>query len=555
MVRTTFAAKTLFSMMIACLPPSVKAGDDVPVPPLYSNIGSFHRRVTTKSPLAQRFVDQGLTFLYSYNYGESMRSFRQAAALDAGCAMAWWGIAAANGPHINDPTVTAEHAKAALDALNKAQPAMASATPVEQALLRAAAKRFADPPPADRKLLDLAYADAMRQAWKDFPNDADVGALFAESLMDLRPWNLWTSDKKPQPGTEEITATLEIVLKLAPMHPLGNHLTIHAWEASPTPDKADIAADRLHDLTPGIAHMVHMPSHIDVLRGRWREAVLANELAVAADRAYLHSKKTISGIYGGYLGHNYHMLAFATMMSGQSKRAIHAIDEMITRLSPEWVKQNPALADSSGFLVMPMEVRMRFGLWDEVLAASDLPENCPIARTLRHYARGVSYAAKKQFNEAHAEQTLFQEARKKIAPDAAFGLGLATDVLAVADHVLAGELLFQSGRREEGLAELRKGVVSEDALHYDEPPDWIQPVRHALGAALMTAGHFAEAEQVYRNDLAKRPENGWGLFGLMRSLEKQGRPDEAASFRARFAKVWKDADIRLSTSCLCLPGT
>lgn len=551
-MRTTFATRTLISMMIACLPLGANAGDEAPAPTLYSNIGSFHRQVRTKKPLAQRFVDQGLTFLYSYNYGEAIRSFRQAAALDSGCAMAWWGIATANGPHINDPTVTAEHAKAALGALQNAKPVMTSATPVEQALLRAAAKRFADPPPADRKPLDQAYADAMRQVWKDFPNDPDVGALFAESLMDLRPWDLWTSDKKPQPGTEEITATLNTVLKLAPMHPLGNHLTIHAWEASPTPEKADAAADRLRDLTPGIAHMVHMPSHIDVLRGRWREAVLANERAVTADKAYLH-KKPVRGFYGVYLGHNYHMLAFAAMMSGQSKRAIHAIDEMITRLSPEWVKENPALADSSGFLAMPLEVRMRFGLWDEVLAAPDLPENCPIARALRHYARGVSYAAKKQFNDADAEQALFHEARKKIAPDAAFGLGVATDVLAVADHALTGELLFQMGRREEGLAELRKGVESEDALHYDEPPDWIQPVRHALGAALMTAGHYSEAEQVYRDDLAKRPENGWGLFGLMRSLEKQGRTDEAAPFRARFAKVWKDADVRLSTSCLCLP--
>lgn len=541
-------------MLIACLPLSAKAGADATASPLYANIGAFRRQVTTKNPQAQRYINQGLTFLYSFNYGEAMRSFRAAANLDPNCALAWWGIATANGPHINDPTVPAERAKVALDALQNAQTSMALATQVEQSLLHAAAKRFANPPPADRKPLDQAYADAMRQVWKDFPNDADVGALFAESLMDLRPWDLWTIDKKPQPGTEEITAALASVLQLAPLHPLGNHLTIHAWEGSPTPEKADTAADCLRNLTPGIAHMVHMPSHIDVLRGRWREAVIANERAVTADKAYLQNR-SVHGIYGMYMGHNYHMLAFAAMMSGQSKRAIHAIDEMITRLGPNWVKEDAAFADTLGFLAMPLEVRMRFGLWDEVLAAPEQPENCPIARALRHYARGVSYIAKKQFKEAYAEQTLFQVARKKMAPDAAFGLGLATDVLAIADHVLNGELLFQMGQREEGLAELRKGVASEDALHYDEPPDWIQPVRHALGAALMTAGHFAEAEQVFRDDLAKHPDNGWGLFGLIRSLEKQGRPEEAVPLRAHFARVWKDADVRLSTSCLCLPWT
>jgi tetratricopeptide (TPR) repeat protein len=540
--------------VLASLPLGAQAGDGVPAPPLYTNIGAFRRQVTTRNPQAQRYVNQGLTFLYSFNYGEAMRSFRQAAVLDPDCAMAWWGIATANGPHINDPSVSPEHAQAALNALHKAQPAMASATPVEQALLRAAAKRFADPPPADRKPLDQAYADAMRQVWKDFPNDADVGALFAESLMDLRPWDLWTSDKKPQPGTEEITATLDVVLKLDPVHPLGNHLMIHAWEASATPEKADAAADRLRDLTPGIAHMVHMPSHIDVERGRWREAILANERAVADDKAYLQGRP-VRGIYAGYMAHNYHMLAFAAMMSGQSKRAIHAIDEMIARLGPDFVRENPPVADGSGFLAMPLEVRMRFGLWDEILAAPEPPETCPITRALRHYARGVAYAAQKRFNEAHEEQTQFREAQQKVAPNATCGLSPAKDIFALADHVLAGELLFQMGRREEGLAELRKGVESEDALHYDEPPDWIQPVRHALGAALMTAGRYAEAEQVYREDLAKRPENGWGLFGLMRSLEQQGKKDEATPIRARFENVWKDADIRLSTSCLCLPWT
>src|SRR4051812_11681840 len=255
-----------------------------PREPLFEGLGAHGRKVTTSSPEAQRYFDQGLSFLYAFNHDEAIRSFRQAAELDPACALAWWGIALAQGPHINRPAVDETQARAAWEALRKAQALAEGADEVERALIAAAARRHADPPPADRAPLDRAYADAMRTVWEAHPGDPDVGALFAEALMDLRPWDLWAPDGRPQPGTAEVLDTLEAVLKQAPDHPLANHLYIHAVEASPHPEKADAAADRLRDLQPGLAHLVHMPSHIDVRRGRWEQAAAANDRAIAADR-------------------------------------------------------------------------------------------------------------------------------------------------------------------------------------------------------------------------------------------------------------------------------
>ncbi|HSD27053.1 MAG TPA: tetratricopeptide repeat protein, partial [Vicinamibacteria bacterium] len=254
--------------------------------PLFEGLGGLSRKVSTISPETQRYFDQGLAFLYAFNHDEAIRAFRRAAELDPKCAMAFWGVAVANGPHINNPLVPEDRAKAAWDALGRARALVDGASPVEKALIEALASRYAWPQPPDRKPLEQGYADAMRAVWKAFPKDADVGALFAESLADLRPWDLWTSDGKPQPGTEDLIATLQSVLSLEPKHPLANHLLIHAVEASPHPEKADAAADALRDLQPGLGHLVHMPSHIDVRRGRWQQAIDANAKAIEADRSY-----------------------------------------------------------------------------------------------------------------------------------------------------------------------------------------------------------------------------------------------------------------------------
>src|SRR5881227_666625 len=254
--------------------------------PLYDGLGSYSRKITTDSAEAQRYFDQGFAFLHGFNHRAAIRAFQQAAEIDPECAMAHWGVALACGPHINSIAVPPPAAELAWKELGLAQKNVGNASPVERALIGALAKRYANPQPEDRSGLDRAYADAMREVWKKYPKDPDVGALFAEAMMDLRPWDQWTPDGKPQPGTEEIIATLDAVLKFNPNHPLANYLYIHAIETSPNPERAMVAADRLRNLQPGLAHNVHMPSHIDIRRGRWHEAIATNAKAVQADKRY-----------------------------------------------------------------------------------------------------------------------------------------------------------------------------------------------------------------------------------------------------------------------------
>jgi len=369
--------------------------------------------------------------------------------------------------------------------------------------------------------------------------------------MDLRPWDLWTAEGTPQPGTSTVIATLDAVLALQPGHPLACHLYIHALEASPHPETALSAADRLRSMPAGLPHLIHMPSHIDVRLGRWKEAVVANERAIAADLAYRKVRPT-QGFYRIYMLHNRHMLAYAALMRGESERAITAIDAMLTELPVEWARENAMIAD--GYFAMPLEVRMRFGRWDEILAAPEPEATFPLARAIRHAARGVAFAAKGQPAQARAAQAEFRTARSKVADEARFGNNPAAALLDVVEHLLAGEILYQEGSEDAAFAALRKAVQAEDALRYDEPPDWIQPVRHALGAALLKSGRIEQAEAVYRDDLKRLPHNGWALFGLMRALELQGKADAARETRTQWNQVWKDADVQLSSSCFCLPG-
>ncbi len=519
-------------------------------------LGSHRRRVTTSSKIAQREFDRGLAFVYAFNHDEAIRRFSLAAQNDPGCAMCEWGVALANGPHINNPTMDVAHVNAAWAALERAKRQAEHASPVENALIEALSQRYADPTWAeqernDRKTLDAAYATAMRRTWQTYSNDTDVGALFAEALMDLRPWDLWTADGKPQPETPEILATLERVLTLDPRHPLANHLYIHVVEGSPNPEKGDAAADRLRTLAPALGHLVHMPSHIDVRRGRWAQAEQTNERAIEADRRYRQSAPP-QEFYRFYMVHNRHMLAYAALMQGESAKALTAIRDAAATLPPEALQGQPSMVD--GYLAMPLEVLMRFGRWDEILATPDFDEKFPLARALRHCARGIARAAQGEPLKAREEEQAFALQRENVPKEENFGNNSAADLLSVAGALLAGEILVHENRMQAGIEKLTEAVQAEDALRYNEPPDWIQPVRHALGAALLKAGRAADAEAVYREDLRRLPENGWSLWGLSKSLRLQKKDAEAVSIDARFANVWKTADLKLSSSCFCLPG-
>lgn len=523
-------------------------------PPKFDGLGK-HTRPVSANKDAQAYFDQGLAFLYAFNHDEAIRAFEHAAALDPECAMAHWGVALACGGHINKPNMDPERAKQAYAAVKRANEHLVTAKNADAALVQALAERYTDPPASvdQQAKLNAAYSRAMKAAWAKCPTDADVGAVYAESLMNLRPWDLWAADGKPREQTAELVETLEAVLKLNADHPFALHLYIHAIEASPEPGKALAAADRLRDLNPALGHMVHMPSHIDVRCGRWAEAVEANAKAIKADAAY-REKSPKQGFYNLYMAHNHHMLAFAAMQRGQSKVVMAAVREMLAGVPKEWVavKENAAIAD--GFLAAPLEVMIRFGKWDDILKEPEFPPVFPIATGLRHHARGVAYAAKGQPKEAGEELAKLREVAKNTPKEAVFGNNPAADLFAVADPMLEGEILAAEGKTADALKLLAAAVAKEDALKYMEPPDWIVPVRHALGAFLLKDGQAAEAEKVYRADLKKWPNNGWGLYGLVASLDAQGKTAEAEKARAEWKKAWAVADVTIGSSCLCVPG-
>lgn len=519
-----------------------------PTPHLFDGMGSHYRKVTTKSPEAQKYFDQGLIWAFAFNHDEAIRSFTEAARLDPDCAMAWWGIALANGPHINNPMMDADHSRAAWKAIEAARFRAVSASPVEQALIRALSHRYAEKPPKDRKPLDEAYARAMREVWEANRSDVDVGVLFAESMMDLRPWDLWTKDGKPHPGTDEIVSTLEDVLRKSPNHPGALHLYIHAIEGSQAPERAMEVADRLCKLVPASGHLMHMPSHIYVRTGHWKEAGEANVRAIESDKAY-RALRPRQGFYRLYMAHNTHFLNYSAMMRGQSDLAIRMSREVVNGIPDDFARTFPDLADS--FMGVTYDTLKRFGRWDEILAAPKPGSRFPFTRAMWRFARGVAYAAKGDIDNAKHEQSELTKAVAKVRPDMLIGNNKAGPVLDIAKHMLEGEIQFAMKNYDASVAALREAIACEDKLAYNEPPDWTQPVRHTLGAVLMDAKRYADAEAVYREDLKKLQHNGWSLFGLAECLRAQGDMAGAADAEARFKTAWADADITIGASCLC----
>ncbi len=544
------AIHALASLFVALLLPSSAGAAE----PIFDGLGDYRHQVTTSSAEAGRYFNQGLGFLHGFNHSAAIRSFQQAAELDPSCAMAHWGIALASGPHINFPMVPPPAAELAWKELALAQKFAEHATPVERALIEALAKRYANPQPEDRAPLDRAYADAMRKVWQQFSDDAEVGVLFAEAMMDLSPWNQWTPDGKAQPGTEEIVATLDAVLKLEPKHPMANHLYIHALEASSHPERAAAVADRLRNLQPGLAHNVHMPSHIDIRLGHWQEAIDTNLRAIAADERYRKIAGPPQGMLLIYVAHNEHMLAYAAMMTGQGELALAHIRAMVAGLPTEFIKEAATMAE--GLMAMPLEVLVRFGRWDAILAEPDnYPEYMTFTRAFHHAARAVAFAAKGDTKSARAEQAIFAERAKLVPKEETLSNNSAATILDIVTHMVEGEILTREDKIDAGLAELREAVKVNDQMKYDEPPGWLIPMRHSLGAALMRAGRHAEAEQIYREDLTRLPSNGWSLFGLAQSLRLQNRnAEEVESTERLFQQIWSRADVKITSSCLCQPG-
>lgn len=525
-------------MIFACLALGLAIQNDPPRH--FDGLGHYSRPITTQSAECQRYFDQGLALMYGFNKEEALNAFREAARLDPDCAMADWGIAMADGPDINYTTIGASQAKEAIQALAKAEAGHASE--VERALIDAALVRYQDPLPSDQGTLFRAYADKMREVWHRFPNDADVGATFAESMMDLHPWAQWRRDGTPEEGTMEIIDTIRAVLKFSPNHPLALHMYIHAAEGGPHPEWAEEGADRLLTLEPGVSHMVHMPSHTYVRVGRWQDAIDSNAAAIKANL-------TGAGLNDPYGRHNQEMLGYAAMMIGQRKLAVAAFDKMFTSLRDGQLDTNASAVD--GYTPMNLEVRVRFGLWDEILAIPEGPQSWPIGRAVRHCARGVAFAAKGDLASSIAEQKEFETAASA-GNQGEVGRNSGKAILEICRQMLAGEIALAQDHKDQAIQYLAKAVEAEDNLNYDEPPDWIMPTRHALGAVLVKAGRYKEAEAVYREDLKRLPHNGWSMYGLSKALQGEGQAAASKAELVAFKKVWAKSDTPIVSSCMCV---
>ncbi len=508
-----------------------------------------HREITTNSETAQRLFDEGLMLCWGFNHDEAIATFERATEADPDCAMAWWGMAYALGPNINGPLTDMERAGRAYKAARRAMTLAGPTSDVEKALIMAANARFEAEPDVERKDLDLAYAMEMREVYKRFPNDSDVGVLYADSLMLLsRKWRQWPEGDDRGPYTDEIVATLEKVLASHPEHAGVNHFYIHSVEASTSPERALPASDRLATLVPDSGHLLHMPSHIYIRLGAYRKAIAVNERAVAADDFFFASSGP-QGIYHYYRAHNAHFLIWAAMFQGNKKKAMEAAYAMVGKLPKEGMSTLPRSVES--YLFVPMHVMMRFGLWEEILAEEKPEEQYSIAVALYHHARAVAYANSGRLDQATSEAKLFEEVAATIPEDKQVRRAPVKTILNIARYMMRGEILFKQGKREEAFVALRRAVEEEDTIPYSEPPGWMQPMRHALGALLLEDGRAAEAESVYREDLAQHAENGWSLLGLAESLSLQGKSSEAQAVDVRFRLAWADADTEITASCFC----
>jgi tetratricopeptide (TPR) repeat protein len=518
---------------------------------LYDGFGNYERPIQTKSTAAQAWFNQGIQLLYGFNHDEAMLSFEMAAKKDPASPMPWWGIAYAHGININDPAMSEERSRLAREAADEAVKRIGHGSPVEAALVRAVDKRYALPIPDDRSPLDAAYAVAMGEAYKEFSNDPDVGTLYAESLMNLQPWDYWDNEGKPKGRIRDIVGTLEAVMAVNPQHPGANHFYIHAVEASQDPDRAVPAANRLRGLVPGAGHLVHMPSHIYIRVGRYSDAVNANADAVAADRAYF-ALAPEPKMYAVYYAHNLHFLAYAAMMSGRYEDALVAARALEAEMPEAALRDFAPLID--GIMPTTLHLMIRFGKWEEILEEPQYPEWRLVSRAVWHYARSISCSALGRTQQAREEMTAFQDAVAGIPEDWYIFNNRVDKVLPIAEAMIEGELLWREGKEKEAYAALRKGVLAEDALVYDEPPGWMLPVRHALGALLMAGGHHQEAEAVYLEDLQRNRNNGWALLGLKQAFLAQDKTERAAGLTPALKAAWKDADVTPTSSCYCEPA-
>jgi tetratricopeptide (TPR) repeat protein len=505
-------------------------------PPLYTNLGRLHIPVTTTSPRAQAYFDQGMRLSFAFNHAEAARAFRAAQQHDPHCAMCHWGEALALGPNINAPMFPEAAAPAAAAAARAAALA-GKATPPEQALIRAVARRYQPAPPADRAPHDKAYADAMAEAARAFPANDTIQVLYAESLMDLSPWDYWQAGgAQPKNRTADMLAALERVLERNPTHPGAAHYYIHAVEASSNPERALPSAKLLAQQIPGAGHIVHMPSHIYYRLGMYREALQSNREAIAVDEQYFGRSPSDPVYRGAYYPHNIHFVMVSALMGGDGRTALEAAGKLDKAISPELVKAFPSLQPVKS---APYFSHVQFSSPDTLLALPDPGPDFVLVKAMWHYARAVGFARKSMLDDSAREIAALErlERTADFKPIADWNIP-AREIVQTARAVALGRLFDARGKLPEAIAAYREAITVQDSLPYMEPPYWYYPVRQSLGAALLRAGQPDAAEQVFRDSLARTPSNGWALRGLIEVYQKRGDAPALAATRKRFESTW-----------------
>ncbi|PKA82610.1 hypothetical protein ATE92_0743 [Ulvibacter sp. MAR_2010_11] len=536
---------------IKCTPPKFQFGvvdSTKQIAPLFENLGDLSFKISTENELAQTFFNQGMKLAYAFNHAEAHRSFMEASRLDPKSAMSYWGQAYVLGPNINDPLPDDERKQKSNEALVKAVKLAASATPKEQALIKALEARYNSDLTVDIGHLNMAYLKAMETVLSSYPSDANINILYAEAAMNTVPWNYWDENGTPSPNIQEAKLALEKAMLLDPENPGAHHYYIHMVEL-PFPDLGVPSADILGSLMPAAGHIVHMPSHIYIRVGRYKDAVIANKAAILADEDYI-SQCYSQGLYPlGYYPHNIHFLWSAASLLGSSDEAIDAAKKTAERVPTGELVAMPFLQD---FAATPLLAYVRFGKWNDILTIPAPNANIKHLSLIRHYARGMAFIRKKNLKEAKEE--LDAIGLLKEDPELSKLMAVAqntSDAIAnIAYEVIAGELASAEGNVTKAIKHLENAIKLEDALTYTEPSAWHIPVRQNLGAILLHTGKLAEAEMIYKEDLKVLRQNGWSLMGLYNVYMAQGKTNDAKLIRKEFESAWQYSDIKIDQSVL-----
>ena len=516
------------------------------IAPLLEGYDVIDYPITTSDTLVQRYFNQGMALAYGFNHAEAARSFYYATKLDPNCAMAFWGYAYVLGPNYN-AGMEADNYERAYEAIQTAKRLSSSATKKEQEFINAMAKRYTAEPPEDRSSLDQAYSDALKQLYQKYPEDTEISALYAESLMNLHPWDLNEKDGTEKPWTIEIVGLLESLIKRHPTHPGAHHFYIHAVEASSTPERADGSAQLFDEgLVAGSGHLLHMPSHTYIRTGEYHKGTLANIAAVKADSTYVTTCHAQGAYPLSYYPHNYHFMAATATLEGNSHWAMIGANKVSEHVHPEIMKQ-PGWGTLQHYYTIPYYVAVKFKKWDEILNMDLKTYDLKYPKAIKHYAEGMAHLGKGDLDKAKADLVELEVLAKdeSLKEVTVWDINSVYELVQIAEKVLKGEILAKEGNYSESIAQLKDAVAMEDALNYNEPPDWFFSIRHHLGAVQLEAGNYQDAIATYNEDLKRLPKNGWAQHGLMMAYEKLHDTQNLEKTKAQFEKSWAYADVKL----------